>query len=151
MSRPTSTYKSFLMYKPEGQDSYQKLLDIKEYPDLGGAPGTIDVTTLSQGQKTYVNDIKDPGSMEFNANYDPDDYEKCKALEGKRLPYAVWFGGEESGVEVTPKGDLGKFEFEGELSIYVKGGGVSAARDMGITIAPATEIVKAKASGNASA
>lgn len=141
---PSTSYKSFLMYKPDGAQSYEKLIDIKEYPDLGGAPGTVDVTTLSQGQKTYLNDIKDPGSLAFNANYDPTEYSKCKALEGKQLDYAVWFGGDEQADgSVTPKGDLGKFEFKGELSVYVKGAGVSAARDMGVTIAPSTVISKA--------
>lgn len=142
MSQPTSSYKSFLMYKPKSATSYEKLVDIKEFPDLGSAPNTIDVTTLSDKQKMYVNDIFDPGNLEFNANYDPDDFAKLKAIEGQRLDYAVWFGGTETGGVLTPTGDIGKFEFEGELAVWVKGAGVSASRDMGISIAPATEIKK---------
>jgi len=40
-----STYKTFLMHEQSG--TYEKLIDIKEFPDLGGAPEMIDVTTLS--------------------------------------------------------------------------------------------------------
>lgn len=141
MPTPTSSYKSFLMHKKG--ESYEKLLDIKEFPDLGSSPNTLDATTLSNGQKIYINDIYDPGSLEFNANYSPEDYETCKALEGKQEEYAVWFGGEEVAGELTPTGNLGKFEFTGELAVWVKGAAVSNVREMGITIAPSTEIKKA--------
>ena len=40
-----STYKAFLMVKDSG--SYKKLIDIKEFPDLGGAPERLQTTTLS--------------------------------------------------------------------------------------------------------
>lgn len=31
-----STYKVFLMKKDDSEDTYSKLVDIKEFPDLGG-------------------------------------------------------------------------------------------------------------------
>lgn len=31
-----STYKTFLMYKASGGSTYSKLIDIKDFPDLGG-------------------------------------------------------------------------------------------------------------------
>lgn len=139
-----TSYKTFLMKKGTGSgNTYSKLCDIKEFPDLGGAPDTIDVTTLSDGQKMYLPDILDPGNLEFNANYDPTTYDTLKALEGKTESYAVWFGGTESNGVVTPDGSAGKFEFQGQLSVWVKGAGVSAAVDMGISIAPSTKITKA--------
>lgn len=138
-----TSYKTFLMKKGTGTDAtYTKLCDIKEFPDLGGAPDTIDVTTLSDGQKMYLPDILDPGNLEFNANYDPTTYDTLKALEGTTASYAVWFGGTESNGVVTPDGSAGKFEFDGQLSVWVKGAGVSAAVDMGISIAPSTKITK---------
>lgn len=146
MSTPTSSYKSFLMYKTSGESAtYAKLVDIKEFPDLGSAPNTLDATTLSDKQKIYVNDIYDPGALEFSANYDPDDFDKLKALEGIQTEYAIWFGGTETAGVLTPTGDLGKFEFKGELAVWVKGASVSAIRDMGISIAPSTEIKKVAA------
>lgn len=146
MGTPTSSFKTYLMYKAtSGATSYEKLVDIKEMPDLGSAPNTLDATTLSDPQKVYVNDIYDPGALEFSANYDKDDYDKLKALEGKRLQYAIWMGAENSSGDYVPTGSEGKFEFEGELAVWVKGASVSAIRDMGISIAPATEIKKASA------
>lgn len=143
---PTSSFKTYLMYKPTaGAESYEKLVDVKETPDLGSAPNTLDATTLSDPQKVYVNDIYDPGALEFSANYDSSDFEKLKGLEGKRLPYAVWMGAENSSGDYVPTGSEGKFEFEGELAVWVKGTAVSAIRDMGISIAPATEIKKVTA------
>ena len=127
----TITENTFLMH------GSTKLVDIKEFPDLGKAPDTIDVTTLSNHAKVYINDLQDPGALEFTANYDKDDFEACKALEGKSESYAVWFGVGEGG---EPDGHLGKFTFTGELSVWAKGAGVSAAREMGISIAPSTEI-----------
>lgn len=116
-----------------------KLVDIKEFPDLGKAPDTIDVTTLTNTMKVSINDLQDPGSLEFTANYDPDDYDTLKALEGAQNEYSVWFG---ASAEGAPDGHLGKFTFTGELAVWVKGAGVSAVREMGIAIAPSTEIVK---------
>lgn len=142
MSNPTSSFKTYLMYKADGKTSYEKLVDVKEIPDLGSAPNTLDATTLSDSQKVYVNDIFDPGSLEFTANYDADDFDRLKAIEGERLSFAVWMGAEVTAGEYVPTGSEGKFEFEGELAVWAKGASVSAIRDMGIAIAPATPIKK---------
>lgn len=138
-----TTYQTYLMHSDDGQE-WTKLVDIKEFPDLGKTPDTIDVTTLTHNQKTYLQDILDPGQLEFNANYDKADYEKIKALEHKSQHYAVWFGGTGDGLSAVPDGNAGKFKFEGEITCWVKGGGVSAAVDMGIAIAVSTEIVEDK-------
>ena len=103
---------------------------------------STDVTTLTHNQKTYLQDILDPGQLEFNANYDLEDYKKIKALEHKTGHYAVWFGGDGAGTAATPSGSAGKYKFDGEITVWVKGAGVSAAVDMGIAIAVSTEIVQ---------
>lgn len=128
------------MHSTDGT-AYEKLVDIKEFPDLGSVPPTVDITTLSDNQKMYLNDIKDPGSLEFNCNYDKEDYAKLKALEGKKgHKFAIWFGASTAAGVDTPDGNDGKYEFEGELTVWIKGGSVSAAVDMGVAIAPSTEI-----------
>lgn len=140
-----TTYQTYLMHSADGE-AYTKLVDIKEFPDLGSVPPTVDITTLSDNQKMYLNDIKDPGSLEFNSNYDKTDYAKLKALEGKKgEKYAIWFGATTVSGEEVPDGNDGKYEFEGELAVWIKGGSVSAAVDMGIAIAPSTEIKAAAA------
>lgn len=134
-----STYKVFLMKKGAG-DAYEKLIDIKDFPDLGGAPEMLETTTLSDKMQTYIAGIQSLDALEFNANYTKTDFDNLKALEGKTESYAVWFGGTESGGVVTPTGSDGKFNFDGQLSAFPTGGGVNEVVGMTITIAPSTPI-----------
>lgn len=137
-----STYKVFLMKGTTASTTttYSKLVDIKDFPDLGGAPEMLETTTLSDKMQTYIAGIQSNDALEFTANYTKDDFTTLKALEGTSTQYAVWFGGTESGGTVTPDGSQGKFEFTGELSVHVVGGGVNEVVDMAITIAPSTVI-----------
>ena len=138
MANAISTFKTFLMKKTTS--AYEKLIDIKDFPDLGGAPEMLETTTLSDKMQTYIPGIQSLDALEFTANYTKDDYTKLKALEGVETDYAVWFGGTESGGVVTPTGSDGKFEFKGQLSAFPVGGGVNEVVDMTVTIAPSTPI-----------
>jgi hypothetical protein len=133
-----STYKVFLMKGSE------KLVDIKDFPDLGGTPEMLETTTLSNGAQTYIPGIQSIEGLEFTANYDKADYTTLKALEGTETEYGVWFGGTKgTDGEITPDGSEGKFTFSGYLNVHVSGGGVNEVVDMIITIAPTTEIKSA--------
>ena len=136
-----STYKVFLMKKGTG-DTWSKLIDIKDFPDLGGSPEMLETTTLSDKMQTYIPGIQSLDSLEFTSNYTKEDYETLASLAGTENDYAVWFGGTESGGVVTPTGDNGKFSFKGDLSVHVSGGGVNEVVDMVITIAPSTVITQ---------
>lgn len=133
-----STYKTFLMQKNE--ETWEKLIDIKEFPDLGGAPEMLETTTLSDNMQTYIPGIQSLDALEFTASYTKEDFTKLKALEGQEKDYAVWFGGTGEGGTLTPTGTDGKFEFKGQLSVFPVGGGVNEVVDMTITIAPSTPI-----------
>lgn len=133
-----STYKVFLMKKESS--AYKKLVDIKDFPDLGGAPEMLETTTLSNGAQTYIPGIQSQEALEFTANYTKTDFDTLKALEEQELDLAVWFGGTESAGTVTPTGTDGKFEFKGRLSVFVTGGGVNEVVGMTISIAPSTVI-----------
>lgn len=135
-----STYKVFLMKKGESGDTWSKLVDIKEFPDLGGEPEMLETTTLSDNMQTYIAGIQSLDGLSFSANYDMTTFKTLKALEGKKASYAVWFGGTELSGTVTPDGSNGKFSFDGELSDYPVGGGVNEVVGMTITIAPSTPI-----------
>lgn len=135
-----TTYKVFLMKK--GASAFEKLIDIKDYPDLGGAPEMLETTTLSNKNRTYKPGIQNADALVFTANYDKDDYETLAALAEQDNEYAVWFGGTESQGVVTPTGSEGKFTFKGDLRVYVNGGGVNEVVGMTITIAPSTDIVE---------
>lgn len=138
-----STYKVFLMKKAASGGAYTKLVDIKDFPDLGGAPEMLETTTLSDGAQTYIPGIQSQDALEFTANYTKTDFDTLKALEGQDLDLAVWFGGTVSNGVATPTGSDGKFEFTGRLSVFVVGGGVNEVVDMTISIAPSTVVTVA--------
>lgn len=123
--------KAISTYGVELRQGSTKLIDIKSFPDLGGAPEMLETTTLSDNMNTYIAGIQSLDALEFEANYNKADYDKLKALEGKSQKYQVWLGKD---------GDQGKFEFTGELSVYVNGGGVNEVVNMTISIAPSTPI-----------
>ena len=134
-----STYKVFLMKKGEGS-TYTKLIDIKDFPDLGGSPELLETTTLSDKMQTYIPGIQSNDALEFTTNYTKEDYTTLAALADIETDYAVWFGGTEAEGVVTPDGSNGKFSFKGKLSVHVNGGGVNEVVDMTITIVPSTVI-----------
>ena len=75
--------------------------------------------------------IQSLDALEFEANYTQADYTKLKAMEGTEKEFAVWLG--ENGAD-------GKFNFKGELAVYVNGGGVNEVVNMTISIAASTPI-----------
>ena len=135
----SSTYKTFLMKKGTGE-TYEKLVDIKDFPDIGGAPEMIETTTLSDSMQTYIEGIMSSDAMEFTINYDLNTYETLLAMKGTETEFAIWFGGTESASGVTPTGDEGKFAFKGYLSVRVVGKGVNEVKEATVSIAPSTPI-----------
>lgn len=131
-----STYGISLMYKATTDaTTYTKLIDIKDFPDLGGAPEMLETTTLSDNMQTYIPGIQSLDALEFTANYTLADFKKIKAMEGKDTAFAVWFGTD---------GADGKFEFNGQISAFPVGGGVNEVVGMTISIAPSTPITLAE-------
>jgi hypothetical protein len=120
--------------------AYEKLIDIVSYPDLGGAPEMLEATTLSDPMTVNILGIQSLDALEFECNYELEDYNKLKEMEGQDKEFAVWLGGTESNGTVTPTGSDGKFEFGGQLSVYVNGGGVNEVRKMTVSIAASTAI-----------
>lgn len=137
-----NTYGTYLMKgtTTSGTTTYSKLIDIKDYPDIGGAPEQLETTTLSDKMQTFILGIQKTDSLEFTCNYTKSDYTTLKALEGEELDLAIWFGGSESGGTVTPTGSNGKFKFKGSISVHVTGKGVNEVREMVVTAAASTVI-----------
>lgn len=131
-----STYRVFLM-QGASESALAKLVDIKDFPDLGGAPEMLETTTLSDAMQTFILGIQKLGALEFTTNYTVEDFKKIKALEEQELKFAVYFGAAADG---TPDGHLGKFTFPGKISVYPVGAGVNAVVDIKITIAPSAPI-----------
>ena len=130
-----STYGIMLMRKSGEGSTYTKLVDIKDFPDLGGAPEMLETTTLSDNMQTYIPGIQTLDALEFTANYTLADFRRIKAMEGTDTAFAVWFGAD---------GADGKFEFNGQISVFPVGGGVNEVVSMTINIAPSTPITLAE-------
>lgn len=119
-----ATMNTKLMYKTSGE--FEKLVDIKDYPDLGSAPELLETTTLTQTERhTNIKGLQDATDLTFTCNYTKADYVKVKALEGSDEEFQLQLG--EDGID-------GKFQWKGELSVYLTGAGVNEVREMVITI-----------------
>ena len=136
-----STYQTYLMYRTTTNGSYDKLIDITSFPDLVPPKDRIDITSLSDYMRTYINGIGDTSEMQFAANYTPENYGKVNGLEGHQYDYAVWFGASGSQGSEVPDGHMGKFSWTGDVSAGISGGGVNEAVGMTINCTPATPII----------
>ena len=113
----------------ESAANLSKVVDIKDFPDLGGAPEILETTTLSNEIQTYILGIQGAGMMEFTCNYTKADFDEVMKDANKELYYALEFGDE---------GDEGIFEWQGQHSAWVVGAGVNAVTEFKIGIAPST-------------
>lgn len=129
-----STYGIQLMCK--GTTAYEKLVDIKDFPNMGGQPEQIETTTLSNPVQTFCEGVQSLEALVFTANYIKSDYDKIKALEGTQK-FALFIGKMSQGVS---DGSDGKFYFNGTVNCYLKGAGVNDVAEMEITITPSTSI-----------
>ena len=138
MAGESTTYQTYLMKGTSATPPvYSKLCDIKEFPDLGGEPEQVEITTLSDSMRRYVPGIQDTEALTFTTNYTLADYNALVALAGQENNYAVWF---DDGSAVSPSGLLGQWSLKGYLSVFVTGAGVNDPREMQITITPTTVI-----------
>jgi hypothetical protein len=108
----------------------KNVIDIKDFPDLGGAPEVLETTTLSDDIQTYIMGIQGSDMMEFTCNYTKEDFDEVMKDANKDLYYALEFG---------DKGDEGIFEWQGQHIAWVVGAGVNAVTEFKIGIAPSTK------------
>lgn len=128
-----STAKTYLYYNTVST-TFVKLCDIVNYPDLGSAPNKIDTTDLSAtNMKTFINGLMEAPDLTFEVMYDKTLYTTLKGLEGTSRKYQILFG--------STTGTDGKFEWTGQLKVWVTGAGVDEVRKMTVQISAETEIV----------
>ena len=136
-----STYQTYLMYRTTTNGSYSKLIDITSFPDLVPPKDRIDITSLSDYMRVYINGIGDTSEFQFGANYTPANYKAVNDLENHQYEYAVWFGASGSNGSEIPDGHMGKFAWTGDISAGISGGGVNEAVGMTINCTPATVVI----------
>ena len=116
-----------LSYKKTG-DTYEVITNLQECPELGGTAEKVDVTTLADGNKKYINGIKDFGELAFKFLYDN---------SGADSNYRVVRGLEEAGNVVDWKvtfPDTTSFAFSGEVTTAIDSAAVNAALTFTATI-----------------
>lgn len=109
-----------LSYKKQGS-TYEEILNLQECPDLGGTAEKVDVTVLADGNKKYINGVKDFGDLAFKFLYDN---------SGDTSNYRIVRGLEEAGSVVDWKvtfPDNTEFAFSGEVTTSIDGASVNNA------------------------
>lgn len=89
-----------------------ELAKIKDYGDLIGTPGTIDVTDLSDTQQTFINAILTSDVKTFTCNYTKETFKAVNEKASTPGYYAVKFK------------DGSGFQWQGEHTCAVPGKGV---------------------------
>ena len=137
---------SFRVYLMKGTGtgtlSWSKLVDIKDFSDLGAAPEPLETTTLSDPARTYIPGIENTEQKTFTCNFNNTDFATLAALKGMEQNLAIWFGASESGGVYTPDGNIAKFEGKGYIDVFVNGGGVNEVVNMTVTATMTKNFVK---------
>ena len=67
-----------------GSVTYTDLTNLTEIPALGGSPEKVDTTTLADGNKHYINGIKDYGDLSFKFFYEKEQFNTLSALNTRQ-------------------------------------------------------------------
>ncbi len=146
-----NTYSTQLAYATQSGTTalkatdFKRVIRIKDYGDLMGAPESLETTDLEDSMTTNTLGIKQTDSLEFTYNYTKDNYTAAKKLEdGKEHAFAIHFNGtfasNANDAAVKTEGTDGVFYFMGTLSVGISGAGVNEVREGTITISQSTEI-----------
>lgn len=109
-------------------DTYTKLVNLQEIPDLGGETESIEITTLSDAAHMYTDGLKNYGdSLAFKFLYSSEQFTTLNGLTG----VTKWK------VELP---DDTSCTFSGTSSVKLDGVGVNAALTYTLSIKPNTEM-----------
>lgn len=112
----------------ESADAVEKVVDIKDFPDMIGDPEMLETTTLSDAQVTNIPGIKSSDTLTFTCNYTKADFTAVNALAGKPLFYELSFS------------DGSKFTWQGQHTLGLPGKGVNEVVEFTINIAASTPV-----------
>jgi hypothetical protein len=112
----------------ESADAVEKVIDIKDFPDLISDPELLETTTLSDAQVTNIPGIKGSDMLTFTYNFTKEDFAKVEADANKPLCYALEFS------------DGSKFTWEGQHTSGLPGKGVNEVIEATVNIAASTAV-----------
>ena len=113
----------------ETAEAVEKVVDIKDFPDMIGEPEMLETTTLSDAQVTNIPGIKSSDTLTFTCNYTKADFTAVNADAEKPLHYALEFS------------DGSKFTWQGQHTCGLPGKGVNEVVEFTINIAASTPVV----------
>ena len=113
----------------ETADAVEKVVDIKDFPDMIGEPEMLETTTLSDAQVTNIPGIKSSDTLTFTCNYTKADFTAVNADAEKPLHYALEFS------------DGSKFTWQGQHTCGLPGKGVNEVVEFTINIAASSPVV----------
>lgn len=123
-----STALTVLKYSVDGT-TFNKLVDIINYPDMGSTPNKLDTTDLSAVKlKTNILGLQELPDLTFEANYDKTAFDTINALNAT-YHFQLLFGTADGG-----------FEWQGQVQVYANGGGVDEVRKMTLVLSASTSI-----------
>lgn len=116
-----STYGTTFKY---GETSADTTLEIKSYPQIMAKRAALDVTTLNDDAKIFIQGIREtPDSLDFTMNYDPTIFAAINALD-KPQKCELSFS------------DGSGFTFDAYLSASNNEGAVNAVAEMVVSAMP---------------
>ena len=110
----------------------KEIAGLTDIPDMGAAPEKLDVTTLADEYRQYINGVKDFGDLDFTFIYESvaeGNYAQLAAMEG---------AGVKSCIVTFP--DKSTFTFSGDISVRIVGVGVNAVITFVMSVALQSEI-----------
>ena len=113
----------------ESAETVEKVVDIKDFPDMIGEPEMLETTTLSDAQVTNIPGIKSSDTLTFTCNYTKADFSAVNEDAEKPLHYALEFS------------DGSKFTWQGQHTCGLPGKGVNEVVEFTINIAASSPVV----------
>ena len=110
-------------------DAVEKIVDIKDFPDMIGEPEMLETTTLSDAQVTNIPGIKSSDTLTFTCNYTKADFTAVNEDAEKQLHYVLEFS------------DGSKFTWQGQHTCGLPGKGVNEVVEFTINIAASSPVV----------
>ena len=109
-------------------EAVEKVIDIKDFPDLIAAPEMLETTTLSDKQVTQIPGIAGASDLTFTYNFTKEDFQKVETDAGKHLFYVLEFS------------DGSKFSWEGQHTSGLPGKGVNEVIEAQVVCAASTPV-----------
>ena len=109
-------------------EAVEKVVDIKDFPDLISDPELLETTTLSDAQVTNIPGIKGSDMLTFTANYTSADFAAVNDDANKPLYYVLEFS------------DGSKFSWQGQHTCGLPGKGVNEVVEFTINVAASTSV-----------